>query len=538
MPRRLVLVAVVVLLADATRAQTPPARAEELLQKALTGSTELQNVPAPAVQEMASKSVLAGPIDPATYRLGPGDRLVVQWSGRVTRSEYADVGPAGEVFLSEIGSVTVAGQTLAASRAAILERLRRVTRDVRVEVQLARPRTFRVYLGGAVDDPGPLEAAGNSRTSDVVRLSSLQPGASRRALRVLHRDGSEERADLERLYRLGDHSRDAWLRDGDAIIVPWASEFVTVTGAVAAPGQLERAPGDSASTVLRLVGGPVPAAAPDGVEWIHWAGGAAPETLRCALADLAPGGRKDGPLAHGDHVFVRYLPDYRLTGVVEVRGEVAKPGTYPVRIGGTRLTEVIAAAGGLLTTADSSNVLLRRRAPERSSEREKEDRDLASRLEAVQRDLTVSEYEALQAYMASRSEEMRLDWVRLRHDPRALDLLLRDGDVVTVERHVATIRIDGQVLRPGILTYEPGLNVEKYIHQAGGRTGRAWSGHEQVTRAGSGHTLLARDVKAMSPGDFIWVPTRPDVPISRTSGAFLTAMAQIATVIIAIRSLN
>ena len=42
-----------------------------------------------------------------------------------------------------------------------------------------------------------------------------------------------------------------------------------------------------------------------------------------------------GPLAHGDHLFVRYVSDYRLTGVVEIRGEVARPGTFPVRSGGT-----------------------------------------------------------------------------------------------------------------------------------------------------------------------------------------------------------
>ena len=535
MSRRIAPVAVAILFAaGAARAQTPSPTVEELLQRAQAGNADNPNLPTPTAQDMASRAVLAGPIDPATYRLGPGDRLVVQWSGRVTRSEYADVGPAGDVFLSEIGTMSVAGQTLEAARASILERLRRVTRDVRVEVQLARPRTFRVYLGGAVDDPGPLEAAGNSRASDVVRPSALQPGASHRNLRVLHRDGSEERADLERLYRLGDHSHDAWLRDGDAIVVPWATEFVTVSGAVAAPGQLERAAGDSAGTLLRMVGGPLPAAAPDGVEWIHWAGGAAPETLRCSLADLGPGGKKDGPLAHGDQIFVRFVPDYRLTGIAEVRGEVAKPGTFPVKNGGTHVSEVIAAAGGLLPSADSSLILLKRRTPERAAE----DKDVTAKLEAVQRDLTVSEYEALQAYMASRSDEIRLDWAALRRAPKALDLLLRDGDVITVERHVATIRIDGQVLHPGILTYEPGLTVEKYIKQAGGRTGRAWENHEQVTRAGSGHTLLARDVKAVSPGDFIWIPTRPEVPISRTSGAFLTAMAQIATVIIAIRSLK
>jgi protein involved in polysaccharide export with SLBB domain len=243
---------------------------------------------------------------------------------------------------------------------------------------------------------------------------------------------------------------------------------------------------------------------------------------------------KDGALAHGDQLFVRYLPDFRLTGVVEVMGEVAHPGTYPVHAGGSHVSEVIAAAGGLLPTADSTLIHLRRRPPERSPD----DPDISSRLQAVQRDLTVSEYEALQAYLASRGEDMRLDWAALRKSPHTLDLLLRDGDVVTVERRVATIRIDGQVVRPGVLAWQPGLTVEKYIKQAGGRTARAWEGHEQVTRAGSNHTLLAHDVKAMSPGDFIWVPTRPEVPFSRTSGAFLTAMAQIATVIIAVRSLK
>jgi protein involved in polysaccharide export with SLBB domain len=520
----------VALLASVARGQTAAPTVDELLQRAQAGvpDADLANR-ASAVPMVA----LAGPIDPATYRLGPGDRLVVQWSGRVTRSEYADVGPAGDVFLSELGGMNVAGKTLEAARTEILARLRQVTRDVRVELQLARPRTFRVYLGGAVSDPGPVEAAGNARASDVVRLGALVAGASHRNLRVIHRDHTEETADLERLYRLGDHSRDVWLRDGDAIVVPMASEFVSVTGAVAVPGRIERAPGDSAGTLLRLAGGPLPAAAPDGVQWLHWTGAALPETLRCSLAELATG-VKDGPLAHGDHLFVRYLPNYRLTGEVELRGEVAQPGTYPVRAGGSHLSEMIATAGGLLPTADSSGIRLRRPAPERPGE----DPDLATRLQAAQRDLTVSEYEALQAFAASRGEEMRLDWAAVRRSPRALDLLLRDGDIVTVERRVATVRIDGQVLRPGLLTFEPGLTVEKYIKMAGGRTGRAWEGHEQVTRSGSGHTLLAHDVKVLSPGDFIWIPTRPEVPFSRTTGSFLTAMAQIATVIIAIRSLK
>jgi len=202
--------------------------------------------------------------------------------------------------------------------------------------------------------------------------------------------------------------------------------------------------------------------------------------------------------------------------------------------GGTRLSAVMAAAGGMLPSANRAAIRVRHRAPERTSP----DPDLTSKLQAVQRDLQVSEYEATQSYLASLGNEVIVDWASVQKSPAALDLLLRDGDVVIVERNVPLIRIDGQVRRPGVLAFDPKLEVKHYIQQAGGFTERAWQGHEQVSRPGSTHTLLARDVKGLRPGDFIWVPTHPETPISRTTGQFLTAMAQIATVILAIRSLK
>jgi len=472
--------------------------------------------------------IIVGP----DYRLGPGDRLVVQWSGRVTRSEYVDVGPEGGVFLPEAGSLNVAGQTLVAARAAILERLRRVIRDVRVEIQLARPRAFRVYLSGAVIEPGPVEAVGGSRAGDVLIPSRLRSGASRRNVRVMHRDGSQETADLERLFRLGDHTRDPWLRDGDAVVVPWIAGDVQVSGAVPEPGLVEFAEGDSAGALLRLAGGPRPDAAPEGVTWIHWGMAATPETLHVTLRGLLDGSQ-DGPIAQGDHLLVRFVPNFRETGEVQILGEVARPGGYPVRASGTRLTEVVAAAGGLLPTANTTAILLRRprTAPAPPAP------EAENRLKATERELSVSEFEAQQAELASRREEIRVDWTSLSRSP-ALDPLLSDGDVVTVEPLVASIRIDGQVLRPGLVRYEPGRSVRDYVRQAGGLSARGWNGHEQVTRSGTGHTLLGRNVRALSPGDFIWVPMRPVDSIWRKSGDLLSGLAQIATIVIAIRSVR
>ena len=135
-------------------------------------------------------------------------------------------------------------------------------------------------------------------------------------------------------------------------------------------------------------------------------------------------------------------------------------------------------------------------------------------------------------------EDYRVDWTRLNNSPRDLDLLLRDGDIVRVERLVSSIRIDGEVRRPGILTFRPGLSIADYVRQAGGFTDRAWSGRIRVTRAVTGQTLPAKSVRALDPGDFVWVPERPDKSLLDYSRETLTALAQIATVVIGIRSVR
>ena len=504
---------------------------EDMVQRSL--AQDLRTARAASDVPGTSSLALSGPIDPAIYRLGPGDRLVVQWGGRVTRSEFVDVGPAGSIFLPEIGALDVAGQTLAATRLAILTRLQRVTRDVRVDVQLARPRTFRVYLSGAVEHPGPVEAVGGSRVSDILRTDALLPGASRRNLLVRRRDGSTEAADLERVFRIGDHSRDVWLLDGDAIVVPYASEFVFISGAVPQPGMVERASDDSLGALLRLAGGLRPDAAPDAAQWIHWTTASVPETLAIDAREVLAG-RSDQPLAHGDRVFVRAISGYRQGGEVQLEGDVARPGGYPVANAGTRLTAVIAAAGGLLPTADLAGIRIQRRVagPEpRASE-------LAERAQTMQRELTVSEFEVRQAQLAVKNGDILVDWAAVQRSPRALDPLLQDGDVIKVARLVNSLRIDGQVAKPGVLSYEPGTPLGRYVAQAGGYSARAWRGHEQVTRAGSEHTLLARSAGELRPGDFVWVPMRPEDSVWRRSGALLSALAQIATIIIAIRSIR
>ncbi len=504
---------------------------DELVQQSL--ARELGTQRKTGTSNLPSGLALSGPIDPATYRLGPGDQLVVLWTGRVSRSDRVEVGPTGELFLAEIGTMNVAGRTLADARLAILERLQRVTRDVKVDVQLSRPRLFRVYLSGSVTQPGPVEAMGGSRVSDVLRQAALLPGASTRNIVVKRRDGTQELADLERVLRIGDHTRDAWLTDGDAIVVPWITEHVNISGAVGSPGLVEHRPDDSLGTLLRLVGGLRPEAAPGAAQWIHWTAAAVPETLAIDVHEVVAG-RFDAALAHGDRVFVRALPGHRQTSEVRVEGDVARPGGYPVAETGTRLSEVLAAAGGLLASADSAGILIRLR-PEGPAFDEKE---LERRAKMLEKDMGVSDFEVNRAQYANQHGEVFVDLTAARRTKSQLhDPLLRDGDVVAVRRLINALRIDGQVVNPGVVAYQPGLALHDYVEQAGGPTATAWKGHEQVTRAGSNQTQLARSVD-LRPGDVIWVPTKPQGSWWERSGQLLFVLAQLATIALAVRSLR
>ena len=66
----------------------------------------------------------------------------------------------------------------------------------------------------------------------------------------------------------------------------------------------------------------------------------------------------------------------------------------------------------------------------------------------------------------------------------------------------------------------------------------AWSSRVRVTRAVTGQTLPARNVRVLDPGDFVWVPERPDKSPWDYARETLTALAQVATVIIAVRGVK
>lgn len=488
---------------------------------------------AAGMYSLSGRSVsLSGPVDAETYRVGPGDVMLLQMWGKLTRSVPIEVGPEGTVLIPGGAILRVAGRTLSDARAEILQRMARQYRDVSMDLRLARPRAFRVYLTGQVRRPGPAQASGSLRVGDVLTGAQLLTGASRRRIELRHTDGTSETCDLERFLQTGDAAQNPWLRDGDVVHVPVATEYLWAQGAVAGPGRYEAGVRDSLLDLLRLAGGPLPSAQVDRALLVRFTDPFTAESLWVNLDDIYSR-RVNPPLGDGERLYVYYIPEYHLQHEAAIMGEVQRPGVYPISEGRDRLSRLVSSAGGFQPAADLSAIRVHRR----NTATGEKDPELDRLLRLSRNELTATEYEVLRSKLAARQEAFRVDWKRLQAD-RDLDLLLFDGDTVFVERLVSSIRVDGEVQRPGMLNYAAGRSIQDYVRQAGGYTNRAWQGKVRVTRAVTGQTLLARNVRSLDPGDFIWVPEKPDVTAWEHTRDILTALAQVATVIIAIKSVQ
>jgi polysaccharide biosynthesis/export protein len=95
----------------------------------------------------------------------------------------------------------------------------------------------------------------------------------------------------------------------------------------------------------------------------------------------------------------------------------------------------------------------------------------------------------------------------LRKPGGADDILLADGDTITVPEAPTTVHVTGAVFSKRGVLYKPGAKLDHYIAQAGGFAPDAAIDRIEIIHIGGG-LIPANKVKEIQPGDVILVPTR------------------------------
>jgi protein involved in polysaccharide export with SLBB domain len=286
-----------------------------------------------------------------------------------------------------------------------------------------------------------------------------------------------------------------------------------------------------------------------------------------------------------DMVLIRRKPNFSLDRLVTVEGQVNSPGIFSIYSAGERISNIVQRAGGLTDYAYANGATLIRRTEFYESESEQVRRqrnllDLQQKLlldpnnteaqelllERLFKDLGSSPKDSSEEYSAAstkrevitgiseskadlapikirQTEAVAIDLEAILKNPGSdLDLILEEGDIISIPRQLQTVRLRGDVVYPATVRFEKDRSMKYYIDRAGGfdiRANRKRSyivyANGEVARTKS--FLGIRSYPSVMPGSEVIVPTKgPRLPIRPAE--FVGIATGLATLVLVITQIN
>jgi protein involved in polysaccharide export with SLBB domain len=428
---------------------------------------------------------------PTSYRVGPGDELIVTVWGQTELNYTLTITRDGYVVIPDAGKVQVAGQSIDQVRQRLLDRMTVVYEGLRhgksnattfLEVSLGKIRSVQVFVLGNAQVPGGYSLSGLSTAFTAVYYAGgPNVEGSLRTIRVARSDGTVDTVDFYEYILYGKKASDVRVRDGDAVFIPTAGPRVAITGAVSRPAIYELRPGETLANLLEMSGGlrysaydrqvhierVIPFAKRSGyrkdVLDIDLNFGDAEELRRSSYA-----------LEDGDIVVVNSI-GFERENLIWITGNVRKPGPFELTAG-MRVADLVRKADGLFENTFTGHATIVRTLP-----------DLRKELASF--DLG----RALEGDPLQNIELHRLDSV-----------VVYDNEFF---HPVHSVSIDGAVRTPGSYMRTEGMTVRDLIVMAGGVTDRSDVSSIEVSRVDSTtHLDIAKTFRVSLPEAY-WRPT-------------------------------
>lgn len=311
---------------------------------------------------------------------------------------------------------------------------------------------------------------------------------------------------------------DVLLKGNDVLYVSSINELeekgdYTINGYVVNPGEYPYADHTSVEDLILLAGGLVDGASSVRVDVSRRIYDPNGTTIPEKLAEVFTFSIKDGLMADGtpdfelkpfDIVSVRRSPSYTEQKVVNIVGEVAFPGQYTLQSNEERVSDLLKRAGGAARFANLHGAILTRKLTDFERNTQETTLNVAKQTISEKEDTT-----KLENIKIKETYNIGLELDKAVENPgSAFDVILRDGDEITIPEMPSTVRISGDVLHPNTVAFIQGKPISYYVKQAGGYGDRARSLKTYIVYMnGSVDSGLGARVE---PGCEIVVPSKPE----------------------------
>jgi protein involved in polysaccharide export with SLBB domain len=307
------------------------------------------------------------PVGP-DYVLGPGDGLNIQLSGSVAQRLARVVDPEGRVALPEVGAIEVSGRNLGDVQRLVQAALRTQFHEVQADVALGRIRTVRVYVVGDVASPGAYDISSLSTVLNALYAAGgPTERGSLRHLRQYRGKTLVQEIDAYDLLLHGIHRELARLQAGDTLLVPPLGAEVTIEGMVRRPAIYELDGEKSLAEVLELAGGVLSSGSLRQVDVERTLAHESRTMIRLDLPEgndqqavnLA---LDQFPVQDGDKIKISPILAYA-NQTVYLDGHVFHPGKYPYKEG-MKVTDIVHSYSDLLPEPSAHAEIIRLQAPD------------------------------------------------------------------------------------------------------------------------------------------------------------------------------
>lgn len=416
--------------------------------------------------------------------------------------------------------------------------LNRYENMVEVKGAIFRPGQYR--LGGEVTSVRGLIERAEGVTEDAFTAHA-----------VLHRmkaDRSLEVVSVDVEGIMAGTVPDIPLKNEDVLFIPTQAELrsertYTITGEVMSPGTYEYADNTSVEDLIMQAGGLTDAASTAKVDVSRRIRDPKATTTTREIAQTFSFALKDGFVVDGtkgfilqpyDVVHVRRSPGYVTPQNVTIKGEVNFPGVQTMNMKNMRLSDVLAMAGGVTENAYMRGARLVRVKTQEEKERTKDV------LTALKRNLSERDSVAMESLDLENTYVVGIELDKAMADKGGeYDIILREGDVITVPEYNATVKVSGDVMFPNTVSFVGDKGYKWYVNKAGGFGLRAKKSKTFVVYTNGTVAQVGHGAK-IEPGCEIVVPSkrkREGLNFGQMLAAG-TSMASLAAVIASIVSIT
>lgn len=404
-----------------------------------------------------------------------------------------------------------------------------------------------VEIKGAVLRPGFYQLDSNIAT--VAQLIERAGGLTEDALKtrgIMHRRKEDRSLKVKSFNTAGilDHSvADIVLANEDVIYIPSMQEqnaerVLVIDGEVVYPGIYTYAEDMSIEDLILQAGGMKDNASVAKVDIMRRNRDNttldSPETVgEFYTFKLKEGFIVDGnegfKLLPFDEVYVRQSPGNIEQQHVMVNGEAVFVGTYGLTKKNSRLSDIIKLCGGVTPQAYLRGARLQRVMTEEDKIMQRDLIKLATAGDSIDvKKLEVAD----KKYIGINLEKA----IEFPGDDR-YDIILQDGDVLTIPQYNNTVTINGEVRYPNTVAYQPGKGLKYYINQAGGFNLRAKENRVFAINM-NGTVTRVKGPKDIQPGCNLVVPSKRErnrLTTAQTLSIFMSMASMAAVIVSAIK---